>query len=47
MKALIIVILGLIIFGVGLLNIQNSFIGYTCCFLGGSLIGVGLSESIK
>ena len=47
MKGLIITVLGLAMFAGGLWQIQNSFIGYTCCFLGVLLIGIGLQKSIN
>ena len=42
-----ITLLGLALFAGGLLQIQNEFYGYTCCFLGGALIGVGISRVIN
>lgn len=47
MKYSIIILLGLALFAGGLFNIQNQFYGYTCCFIGGGLIGLGISETIK
>lgn len=47
MKGLVITLLGLALLAGGLLQIQNDFYGYTCCFLGGALIGVGISKAIN
>jgi hypothetical protein len=47
MKGLLITLLGLALFAGGLFNIQNDFYGYSCCFLGGFLIGIGINETIK
>ena len=47
MKGLVITLLGLALFVGGLLQIQNDFYGYTCCFLGGVLIGVGITKAIN
>lgn len=47
MKGLVITLLGIALLAGGLMQIQNDFYGYTCCFLGGALIGAGISKTIK
>jgi hypothetical protein len=47
MKGLVITLLGIALFAGGLMHIKNDFYGYTCCFLGGALIGTGISKTIS
>ena len=47
MKGLIITLLGIALFALGFIQVQNNFYGYTCCFLSGALIGIGLSKIIN
>lgn len=47
MNILVITLLGIALFAGGLMQIQNDFYGYTCCFLGGALIGVRISKTIN
>ena len=47
MRNAIIVLLGIALFAGGLFNIQNQFYGYSFCFIGGGLIGLGISQTIN
>lgn len=47
MRGLVIILFGLALLAGGFFNIQNDFYGFACCFLGGSLVGVGISKVIN
>tara|TARA_R110001599_G_scaffold150547_1_gene334607 strand:+ start:792 stop:941 length:150 start_codon:yes stop_codon:yes gene_type:complete len=47
MKGLIIIIVGLVLFAGGLINIQNQYYGFIACFCGGALIGTGIAKTLR
>lgn len=46
MKKPIIILLGIALLVGGIVEIQNVYYAFICCFLGGALIGVGFRKSI-